>query len=223
MRRIPGRVYALITSRIARVLLTAALLAAGTAASLASTTGSDKPMYRWVDEKGVVHYGDSVPPQYAKAERSILNRQGVEVGHVDAEKSDAQRAADAAREQASLDSRHRDQVLLTTYVSVQQIEQLRDQRLDLIEGQVKVTAQYLDTLQGRLQDLQTRSLFYRPYSTNEGAGPMPDALAEDLVRTIKDIRQQERNLATKRAEQGAVRERFQSDIQRFTELTVKRQ
>ena len=214
--------HALTKSRIVQLLLTAALLAAGTAAPQASTSGSDKPMYRWVDEKGVVHYGDSVPAQYAKSERSILNRQGIEVGHLDAEKSDAQRAADRAREQASLDSRHRDQVLLTTYVSVQQIEQLRDQRLDLIEGQVKVTAQYLDTLQGRLQDLQTRSLFYRPYSSNEGAGPLPDALAEDLVRTVKEIRQQERNLATKRAEQGAVRERFQSDIQRYTELTNKR-
>jgi len=206
--------------RIAPVLLTATLLAASPLASFAATSTSDKPVYKWVDEKGVTHYGDSIPAQYAKQERSIINRQGIEVGHLDAEKSDAQRAADAARERVTTDARHRDQVLLTTYVSVQQIEQLRDQRLDLIEGQVKVTSQYLDTLQGRLQDLQTRSLFYRPYSTNEGAGPLPDGLAEDLVRTIKEIRLQERNLAGKRSEQTAVRERFQSDIQRYVELTA---
>ena len=205
-----------------QLFVTAALLAASPTALLAATSGSDKPLYKWVDEKGVVHYGDSIPPQYAKKERTILNRQGVEVGRLDAEKTDAERALDAARDRASSDARHRDQVLLTTYVSVQQIEQLRDQRLDLLEGQVKVTAQYLDTLQGRLADLQARSLFYRPYSANDGAGPMPDALAEDLVRTIKEIRQQERNLEGKRAEQGALRERFQSDIQRYTELTAKR-
>ncbi len=205
-----------------QLVLAATLLAASPSALRAANTGSDKPLYKWVDEKGIVHYGDSIPPQYAKQERSVLNRQGVEVGRLDAEKSDAQRAADAARDRATSDARHRDQVLLTTYVSVQQIEQLRDQRLDLIEGQVRVTAQYLDTLQGRLQDLQTRSLFYAPYSSNDGAGPMPDGLADDLVRTIKEIRQQERNLASKRAEQGAVRERFESDIQRYTELVAAR-
>ena len=205
-----------------QLALAAILLAAVPTALLAANTSSDRPLYKWVDEKGVVHYGDSIPPQYAKQERSVLNRQGVEVGRLDAEKTDAQRAADAARDRATTDAHHRDQVLLTTYVSVQQIEQLRDQRLDLIEVQVKVTSQYLGTLQGRLQDLQTRSLFYAPYSSTEGAGPMPDALAEDLVRTVKEIRLQERNLAGKRAEQGAVREHFESDIQRYTELVASR-
>ena len=42
------------------------------------------------------------------------------------------------------------------------------------------------------------------------------------MRTIKDIRLQERNLASKRAEQSVVRERFQSDIQRYTELMADR-
>jgi hypothetical protein len=206
--------------RIAPALLTATLVVAGPAASLAATNGSEKPVYKWVDEKGVTHYGDSIPAQYAKQERSIINRQGIEVGHLDAEKSDAERARDAARDRAANDAHHRDQVLLTTYVSVKQIEQLRDQRLDLIEGQVKVTAQYLDTLQGRLQDLQTRSLLYKPYSTNETARPLPDGLAEDLVRTVKEIRMQERNLASKREEQSVVRDRFQSDITRYVELTT---
>ena len=205
-----------------QLALAAILLAAVPSALLAANTSSDRPLYKWVDEKGVVHYGDSIPPQYAKQERSVLNHQGVEVGRLNAEKTDAQRAADAARDRATTDAHHRDQVLLTTYVSVQQIEQLRDQRLDLIEVQVRVTSQYLGTLQGRLQDLQTRSLFYAPYSSTEGAGPMPDALAEDLVRTVKEIRLQERNLAGKRAEQGAVRERFETDIQRYTELVASR-
>ena len=206
--------------RLAPALLTAILVVAGPAASLAATAGNDKPVYKWVDEKGVTHYGDSVPPQYTKQERTIINRQGIEVGRLDAEKTDAERAVDAARDRAANDARHRDQVLLTTYVSVKQIEQLRDQRLDLIEGQVKVTAQYLDTLQNRLQGLQTRSLLYKPYSTNETAQPLPDGLAEDLVRTVKEIRLQERNLATKREEQNLLRERFQSDIQRYSELTA---
>lgn len=185
--------------------------------ALAAQT-SDKPLYKWTDEKGVVHYGDSVPPQYVKQERRVLNSQGVEVGRLEREKTDAERTAEAARLRTSNNARHRDQMLLTSYVSVSQIEELRDQRLDLIEGQVRVTTLYLDTLQGRLQSLQSQANFFQPYSPNDSAGPMPDRLAEDLVRTVREIRQQERNLAGKRAEQMALRAQFQSDIDRYLEL-----
>lgn len=179
--------------------------------------GSGK-LYKWVDEKGVVHYGDSIPPQYAKQERQILNEQGVEVGRLEAEKTDAQRAAEEAQRQASAASRQRDQILLTTYVSVEQIQMLRDQRLDMIEGQVKVANQYLDTLRNRLKQMHSQAQAFRPYSGNPGAGPMPDDLSKDLVRTINEIRTQERSLAGKRVEQKQMNDQFQSDIERFRQL-----
>jgi hypothetical protein len=198
------------------------ILAAGAGVMSAqgqSSSGSAKTLYKWVDENGEVHYGDSVPPQYAKQERHVLNERGVEVGKLEAEKTDAQRAAEEALRQAATNARQRDQILLTTYVSAEQIEQLRDQRLDLIEGQVKVTSQYLDSLRGRLKNLETQAQLFRPYSTKSGTGPLPDQLAEDLVRTASDIRAQERNLAGKRTEEATLREQFQSDIERYKQLT----
>ncbi len=78
----------------AAVALAAA--AASTAAAAANTTaGSPAQTYRWVDDKGVVHYGDSVPAEYAQKERSVLNGQGVEVGHVEGSKSAAELAQQA--------------------------------------------------------------------------------------------------------------------------------
>lgn len=200
--------------------LLAALLSVTGAVTFAAQTnkGAGKPLYKWTDEKGVVHYGDSIPPQYARQERRVLNRQAVEVGRLEGEKTDAERSAEAARMQALNSAKHRDQVLITSYVSVEQIEQLRDQRLDLIEGQVRVTSQYLETLEGRLKNLQTQAHFFKPYSSNGSAEPMPDHLAEDLVRTVKEIRLHERNLAGKRAEQVALRTQFQLDIDRYREL-----
>lgn len=187
-------------------------------AAQSNRSSSDKPLYKWVDEKGVVHYGDSVPPEYAKQERRVLNSQGVEVRRLEREKTDSERAADAARAREIESARQRDQMLITSYASVDQIEELRDQRLDLIEGQVRVTTQYLDTLQGRLRDLQNKANFFKPYSSNATADPMPDQLAEDLVRTAREIRFHEKNLAGKRAEQEALREQFQSDIDRYQVL-----
>jgi hypothetical protein len=79
-----------------------ALVCAGACAAAAPGQPSSKQgiAYRWVDEQGVVHYGDHIPPQYASQERAILNSQGVEVGHLDAQKTQEQAAA-AARERAT--------------------------------------------------------------------------------------------------------------------------
>ena len=75
----------------------AGLLPAG-----ADAASSDRKStaYRWVDEQGVVHYGDSIPPQYAEKEHAVLNNQGVEVGHSDAQKTPEQLAAEAKEHEA---------------------------------------------------------------------------------------------------------------------------
>jgi hypothetical protein len=199
-------------------LLLAALVLCTGSAALAAQGTDGRPLYKWTDEKGVTHYGDSIPPQYAKQERRVLNRQAVEVGLLEGEKTDAQRAAEAAQMRKTNDAYVRDQMLRRSYVSVAQIEEIRDQRLDLLEGQVRVTSQYLETLEGRLKNLRTQALFFRPYSSNGSAERLPDHLAEDLVLTVRDIRTQERALAGKRAEQQALRTEFQGYIDRYREL-----
>lgn len=204
---------------VSRVVLATVCAVAGMSASAAGpSSGEKETIYKWVDEKGVVHYGDSIPPQYANRERRVLNDKGVEVGRLEAQKSEQELLADEDQRRQIAGARQRDQVLLRTYVSEGQIEELRDQRLDLIEGQVKVTTQYLDTLNGRMDRLHSQALFFKPYSSNDGAGPMPDQLAADLIRTVNEIRAQKRNLHTKRREQDTLRDQFQADLDRYREL-----
>src|ERR1700752_2970190 len=174
--------------------------------------------YRWVDEHGVVHYGDHIPPQYAAQDRAILNAQGVEVRHLDAQKSPEQAAADARDRAAQIKQRQHDAFLITTYTSVKDIEALRDTRLEQLKGQRVAAEQYVDTLRTRLAALQTRALSFRPYNTRAEARRMPDDLAENLVRTVNDLNVQTRNLAAKHQEETALREQFQADIERYREL-----
>ena len=63
-----------------RMVLSAALLALVAGAADAQSGKDRTKLYRWVDKNGQVHYGDSVPPEYAEQDRDILNRQGVSVG-----------------------------------------------------------------------------------------------------------------------------------------------
>src|SRR6185369_52645 len=65
--------------------------------SVGSLAHADDKTYKWVDENGVTHYGDSVPAQYAKKETHTLNKQGMEVARTEAQKS-AEELAEEARE-----------------------------------------------------------------------------------------------------------------------------
>ena len=84
--------------RLLPLLLTAAALlatAAWAAPAQKSSASKGGIAYRWVDEQGVVHYGDNIPPQYAQQDRTILNKQGVALSHVDAALTPEQAAAEA--------------------------------------------------------------------------------------------------------------------------------
>jgi len=185
----------------------------------ASTSGTpDRKLYKWVDEQGVIHYGDQVPPEYAAKERQVINSQGVEVEHLEAQKTPEQLAEDEKKKQDALARANRDKNLLSTYGSVQEIERLRDQRISLLTDQIRVTNQFLEILNGKMTKLRTASMRFRPYSADPKAPPMSDQMAEDLVHVGNDLRTQQENLREKRSEVTAMTQEFDSDIARYKEL-----
>jgi hypothetical protein len=184
----------------------------------AGAAGNGRTLYKWVDDQGVTHYGDRIPPEYSSQEQHIINSQGVEINRLEAQKSADQLAAEEQKKEDMEQRQNRDRNLLSTYVSIQEIERLRDQRLNLLLEQITVTNQFLDTLNGRMKKLRVGSMRFKPYNSDEKAPPMPDQVAEDLVRLANDIRTQEQNLRQKRGEESTMRKQFQSDIDRFKEL-----
>ena len=204
---------------VAWILCLCGLLAFGPAAGApAPSKGDGRVLYKWVDKEGVTHYGDHVPPEYASQEQHVLNSQGYEIRHQDAQKSADQAAAEEQRKVDADQRQLRDKNLLSTYASVQEIERLRDQRLTLLADQVKVTNQFLETLTGRMKKMRADSMRFRPYSSDPKAPSMPDQMAEDLVRLTSDMRTQEQNLKQKRSEEATMSIQFESDIDRFKEL-----
>jgi hypothetical protein len=204
------------------VVLLACASAANAAAPASSTVSKKGIAYRWVDENGVVHYGDHVPPEYADKDRSLLNGQGVEVAHIEGERTPEQLKAEQAARAAENAQKQHDHFLMTTYTSVKDIEALRDERLDQMKGQRVAAEQYVDSLRVRLAALQSRALGYAPYSSTPGARRMPDDLAENLVRTVSELRSQNASFAAKNAEEEQLRAQFQADIERYRELHTVR-
>jgi uncharacterized protein DUF4124 len=188
-------------------------------------TGQPGKLYQWTDDKGVVHYGDSVPPEYAKADRNVLNQQGVHVGFEQGELTPEQRAekarlaaeAEKAKQQREEIAR-RDKMLLETYISVSDIEDLRNRRLELLESQIKVTELYLANLRKRLLTLQDEASNYKPYTARENAPQVPENLQTDISRTVGSINLYEQTLSHARSTQETVRNSFDDDIRRFKQL-----
>ena len=202
--------------RIAGLVL---LWAAITVPAWAAEAGKNRN-YSWVDKNGERHYGDAVPPEYAQVERRVLNAQGIEVQVVGALKNAQQQAEQRRREQEIAQRAQHDHFLLTTYTSTKDIERLRDERLNQVDGQIKAANAYIDLLQTRLKALQERAMHFKPYNTKPDARRMPDDLTEELVRASNDVRTQRRALENRTREQATVRTQFESDIARYRELVA---
>jgi hypothetical protein len=206
-------------SRQALALTTLTLaLVCGAGAALAQNSDKGGVAYRWVDEHGVVHYGDTIPPQYARNSKQILNSEGVQIGQIDAEKTPQQLAAEAHARARRLAQQQHDYFLLSTYTSVKDIESLRDERLAQIEAQQTAAQQYVESLHSRLSSLQSRAQQFKPYSSRPDAARMPDDLAQELVQTLSEVHVQDQAIEARTEQEAQVKAQFQSDIERFEAL-----
>ena len=208
------------TSPQALALALTFVLACGAGTALAQNSDKGGVAYRWVDEHGVVHYGDTIPPQYARNSKQIINSEGVQIGQIEAEKTPQQVAAEEhAQAQLQAQQQH-DYFLLSTYTSVKDIESLRDERLAQIETQQTAAQQYVQSLQSRLTSLQSRAQQFKPYSSRPDAPRMPDDLAQELVQTLSEVHAQDQAIESRTEQEAQVRSQFQSDIERFRQLKV---
>lgn len=183
--------------------------------------GGTQRLYRWVDKDGIVHYGDSVPAEYAEVEKQVLNEAGVTVEVLRGKKTDEERAEEERQEKLAMQrelQRRADQALLATYLSVDEIELHRDRRVELFQAQARVTELYLRNLQRRLQSLLQEASGYQPYSSDPDAPLIDRELAEELNETRETIARHETNLERFRNDEQQIVARFDNDIGRFKQL-----
>jgi hypothetical protein len=196
-------------------VLTIFCLSAGIAAA------QQAKLYRWVDEDGVVHYGDSIPAKYAELERQVVNEHGITVGVMHAKKTEEELAEDARLEELRVEAelqRRRDQALLATYLTIDEIEMHRDRRVELFQAQARVTELYLRNLQRRMDALREEASNFRPYSEDPDAPMIDPDLADDMTQTKNTIARHEENLRKFETDEQSIVARFDGDIDRFKSL-----
>ena len=210
-----GAVY---DRRHAAVAALAALVAA--AAMFASSGAARAALYKWVDEKGTVHYTDTLPPEAVDKARVELNKQGIEVKKTDKQltpeqrraiEQEAQRQRQLARQQEEV--ARRDRALLSSYTSEAEIDLARKRSLQTIDNVVQSTLAYSEQLTKRKAEIESKK--------EELKGkPVAAALDRELESIDSELARQSELIAQKKREAEVVVAKYDADKQRWRELVA---
>jgi len=188
------------------------------AAARSRPAQSREAFYRCRDAHGRAYVGQNIPAECMDQDIEVLDTSGRVVRVIAGRESQGELAAQKAAEEARVAAANRDRTLLATYLSVADIERLRDQRLELLVQQARVTDEYVANLKEREARLAQDVQRFRPYSDKRNAPPLPDHIAEDIVNTVNGLRVYQQELARNTGEQQRLRGEFDADIARFKEL-----
>ena len=183
-----------------------------------AVSADEQKVYKWTDANGLVHYGDSIPAEYAEFPKEVLNDHGVTVENLEGKKTEEQREAERLeneRRVAQELQQRADQALLATYLTVEEILMHRDRRVELFQAQSRVTELYLNNLSRRLEIIRTDASNFKPYSEDSEAPMIPEDMAKTLQQTKATIERHQRNLKKFKTDEQQINARFAGDISRF--------
>jgi hypothetical protein len=174
--------------------------------------------YKWVDDKGVVHYTDKMPPEVVEKASVELNKQGVPIKRIEpaptveqrhAKAAEEERQRQLAREREVID--RRDRALMQSYTSEDEIELARRRALGTIDTQVQSAQAYTAALVKRRAELTAKRKSY-------GNDAVPPAIDRELESIERELGKQDAILAEKQRETATVTARYDADRQRWREL-----
>ena len=174
--------------------------------------------YKWVDEHGVTHYGDSIPLEYRDRANIEMNKRGVILKKNDpaltVEERKAKEAELAKQRKQATEQKRKDTILMNTYSSVEEIDLARDRNLQQIELIIKNIQEQKKAVQA---DLDARRDLAEAYS--QVNKPVPEGLLQDVEALEKNKQDLETAIAQKRKAADEIRARFEQDKKRYIELT----
>lgn len=173
-------------------------------------------MFKWVDEKGVAHYGDRIPPQYAKQQREVVNSRGDTIKVMQHEKTAAELAEDARQlelQRLEKEQARQDSFLLGTYQNETDLQKSRDEQLANLDGNIRISQ---IALEGSEKDLNSRQT--RAAQLAKDGKPAPPDLARQIGALEKRVTSDRMALAGRQQERAAIAARFERNIVRWRQL-----
>ncbi len=217
-----------------RPLKSLSLLAAFILPALAVNPSiAQSTLFKCADEKGVTHYGETMPAACAKKEVTEMSKQGTTLRKLDApltpEQIKARNDANikkAADDQRVADQRQKDLALLGTYGSEREIDVLRDKDLAQLAQRRKFLETRVVDVNARLEKVSNQMEFYvagksKTAKTKDGKDvvrEVPVQLQSDYDRAKSDRTNVELEIARLDVDKTNVIARFEGEKERFKRL-----
>jgi len=176
--------------------------------------------YRWKDKDGKVHYGAVVPAEYADQPYDVLNSAGMVIDHVEdttvplevlAVKKIQGRQPLISDEERRLQS---DRLLVIQYSSEEEIQQALELEIAQLSYDSKIINQSFDRANSALRD-QIKLAADQQRANQK--------ISEDQQKNIEKLyirrKQDEKRQQAMKSRENRIRERFQTDLERYQFLT----
>jgi uncharacterized protein YifN (PemK superfamily) len=180
-------------------------------------------LYKWVDDNGTTHYGETIPPEYADKDREVLNKAGRVVDTHEVmtpERRRAQQLEDAKKREADREAqeqKRRDRTLINTFSNVHEIDLARKRSMQQVDARINYLNTSIDSANSRLISLQKEADNY----TNRNR-PIPNSLSGDLQEAKERLAKLQHDLEKPVATKADLNARFDADKARYMELTGKK-
>ena len=191
-------------------------------ALLCTSTAFAERTFKWTDSDGHVHYGNRVPPEYARQERKVMNKRGRTIQVYEAAKTpeqwqnEQQLKEEAARNKILADKQAvHDRSLLATYSSEQDMLLAKNGKVAAVDALLQLTNSRIVSMQERLHVLTEEAATYE-----RSGKALPASLQSQLKNLRKQLTVNEAFVKEKELERLAISKQFDADIARYIELTA---
>lgn len=177
-------------------------------------------LYKWVDEKGITHYGEVIPPEFSNNNRSELTPTGREINKREKLTPEQEKARtdelnkQRVEEEAALEQKRRDKALLNTFSNVNEIEASKIRNLQQIEGMLNSTMMQLKITQKKQQELQLEA-----DNITAAGKKLHPSLRADMKDTQARTTKLQQDIEKLKADKINIEAHFEADKARYLLLT----
>ena len=187
---------------------------------VAFSTTVEAKLYKWVDDKGVTHYGEVIPPEYSNKSNALLSDQGrlikknEEINIKDQRASEEDETKKRIDNEAKLEQSRKDKALQNTFSSEKEIDLARDRNLHQVESLISSIQSLQKAALARLKNYQQEA------EERKRAGKkLPASLQADITESENKLAKLQLDLVKAQEKAAAVKASYESDKMRFRELS----
>ncbi len=175
---------------------------------------ADKRILKWVDNQGVTHYGDQMPPAAAGKSNQVINKQGVVVQR---NNQSTEKEAQQEANQEKLEQERKDSVLLASYTTADEIDLARKRNLEMENA----TIDALKSQKANVDDRLNRNIASAQAFVDKRQA-VPDYLKEEISIAKTESEKFDKKIAQHQQIMEKINQQYDAEKARFIVLKNKR-